>query len=129
MVTVLDLDNLKKRVGQRISHYRSRRGLTQEQLAVLVDIEPNSVSRIELGNQWASPEKLEGIAKALGVSVAALFAPSDPVAHVSISDVLELLSKALESDVKRKLLEHLAVISDEKARELLDRLLDTVKKI
>ena len=40
---------LKKNIGKRIKELRKKRGLSQERLAELVNIEQNSLSYIETG--------------------------------------------------------------------------------
>lgn len=62
-----------KQVGDRIRHYRNLKGLTQEQLAELVDTYGTYIGRLERGEQNVQLETLEKIADALQISVYALF--------------------------------------------------------
>lgn len=62
-----------KQVGERIRHYRNLKGLTQEQLAELVDTYGTYIGRLERGEQNVQLETLEKIADALQISVYALF--------------------------------------------------------
>lgn len=40
---------VEKDVGKRIQHFRKRKGLTQEQLAEMINMSPNHLSAIERG--------------------------------------------------------------------------------
>lgn len=63
----------KKFLGERIRHIRKRDGLSQEQFAELIGIDPNSVSRIECGVHYPSLDTLEKIATVLKVEIRELF--------------------------------------------------------
>ena len=64
---------LKKDLGQKIQKIRKAKRITQEQLAEQVGIDPKSISRIELGTNYPTPETLSTIAKALEVEIYELF--------------------------------------------------------
>lgn len=64
---------LKKNIGKRIKEIRKKRGLSQEKLSELVDIEQNTLSYIETGNNFCTAETLEKIITALGVEPKELF--------------------------------------------------------
>lgn len=64
---------LKKNIGKRIKEIRKKRGLSQEKLSELVDIEQNTLSYIETGNNFCSAETLEKIIKALDIEPQELF--------------------------------------------------------
>ena len=53
--------NIKKELGEKIKRLRKSRGLTQEQLAELVDISSRNLSNIEQGISFAKAETLEKI--------------------------------------------------------------------
>ena len=65
--------DIKELLGKRIKELRKEKGLTQEQLAETVGIEPNNLSRIEKGRNYPTPENLSKIANALNVSVDKLY--------------------------------------------------------
>ena len=54
-------------LGLNISYYRKLRGHTQEQLAEMVGLEPDSISKIENAKVGASLDTLFALAKALDV--------------------------------------------------------------
>lgn len=60
-------------LGERIKELRKNRGMTQEQLAELVDIEQKHVSRIELGKNAPTIDRLERIAEVLDTPVKEFF--------------------------------------------------------
>ena len=60
----------------RVSEYRKKKGLTQEQLAEAVNITPIMVSNIETGHKKMSMNSMERIAKALDVEPFMLIMPS-----------------------------------------------------
>ena len=64
---------LKEKLGKRIKELRKEKGLTQENLAELIGIEPPNISKLEKGNHFPQPENIEKIATALNVSVKSLF--------------------------------------------------------
>ena len=65
--------NLKENLGKSIQKYRKLNNLTQEKLAEIVEIEINSISSIERGRYFPSPENLEKIANVLKVKIKDLF--------------------------------------------------------
>ncbi|MBS6603275.1 MAG: helix-turn-helix transcriptional regulator [Brachyspira sp.] len=64
---------LKSNIGKRIKEIRKKKGLSQEKLAELVDIEQNTLSCIETGNNFCTAETLEKIINTLEVEPAELF--------------------------------------------------------
>ena len=61
-----------KAVGQRIRAAREKKGLTQEELAALVDISPTHVSVIERGTKIPRMDTFVAIANVLEVSADSL---------------------------------------------------------
>ena len=64
---------MKELLGKRIKELRTRKRLTQEQLAELVNMGERNLSKIECGINFISAETLEKISKALDVSPKDLF--------------------------------------------------------
>ena len=67
------MSSLKFKFGKRLRELRRSIGMTQEQLAELVNIEPPNLSKIECGMHFPQPDKIEKIAQALKVEIKALF--------------------------------------------------------
>ena len=65
--------NLKEKLGRQIQLIRKKQRMTQEQLAKIIGVDPKSISKIEKGNNYPSPDNLEAIARVLGVSVYEFF--------------------------------------------------------
>lgn len=66
------MDN-KKKLGKRIKELRKRKGLTQEQVAVLIEMEQNTISVIESGRNFPTLVTLEKIADILDVELSDFF--------------------------------------------------------
>ena len=60
-------------LGLNISYYRKLRGYTQEQLAELVGLEPDSISKIENAKVGASLDTVFALAKVLNIAPFKLF--------------------------------------------------------
>jgi transcriptional regulator with XRE-family HTH domain len=83
-----------KQLGTSIAVRRQYVGLTQEQLAIRLDITTDAMSRIEKGRFAPKLSRLPGIATALGCSVADLFRSLDRKAldrATTIADILQPL--------------------------------------
>jgi len=66
--------NIKKEFGEKIKRMRKKRGLTQEQLAEMIDITPRNLSGIEVGANFVKAETLEKLLSALNTTTEELFA-------------------------------------------------------
>ena len=67
------MSELKVKFGKRIRELRKSKGLTQEQVAEIISIEPPNFSKMENGMHFPQPDKIEKLANALGVDVYELF--------------------------------------------------------
>lgn len=63
----------RKIIGDAIRHHRKRAGLTQEELAELVDLNPKYLGEVERGEKIISIEALLRIAQAEKVSIRIFF--------------------------------------------------------
>lgn len=93
-------------VGEAIRQQRQRLGMTQGQLAALIKVRSDSISRIERGHHQPSLPRLEKIALALEVSPEALIAR---VGHSPRREILALLKEveSLHPEAQSFLLESL----------------------
>jgi len=55
----------KDLLGARVKELRKRRGLSQEQLAEMIGVDPKHISKIEGGRGYPSLDALENIARSL----------------------------------------------------------------
>lgn len=102
-----------KAVGQRIKEAREAKGLTQEDLAAIVDLSPTHVSVIERGLKVAKLDTFVAIANALDVSADSLLI--DVVTHSTTgvtNELSELLMK-LPLKEKRKILKAVKVLAED----------------
>jgi len=65
--------SLKKDFGLRLKELRNKKGITQYQLAEIVDIDPKHISHIETGKSFPKADLIEKLAKALGIDYKNLF--------------------------------------------------------
>lgn len=100
-------------IGRRLRQFRHNAGLTQEELAVMLDVTFQQVQKYESGATRLNSDKLQNVAEALSVPVAAFFDDK--------SDVSLMLSSQ-----ERTMLELYRSIKDAKARESLIFLLSTI---
>ncbi len=100
-------------LGARIRELRKAQGIAQEQLAEILGIEQQYMSRIELGKSYPSLDRLMRIAEALKVALPSLF---DFMHHDPEAISPEILIKNLEC-------------VDEKDRQLLYRITEWMKEM
>lgn len=62
-----------KDFGHKVQEIRRNKGLTQEELAEMVGVDRSYMGFIERGERNPTLDKIEKIAKALGVSIKRLF--------------------------------------------------------
>ena len=95
------METAKKKFGARIKEIREKRGLNQEQLAELVNMESRHISRIETGKSFTTLENIEKIAKALKVEINALFSFQHKYNKEKLIDEINgYLKKASESELE-----------------------------
>ncbi len=72
-------DDLAYAIGQRVKGLRKAAGLTQEQLAEAIDLQPSAISRFENGSIGLSITTLQQVARVLRVPLARIFEePGEP---------------------------------------------------
>ena len=96
----MDDTKLKQYFGARIKEIRESRGLNQEQLAELVNMESRHISRIETGKSFTTLENISKIAIALGVSIDSLFSFQNKIERENLK---EEIKKYLNCDDINKL--------------------------
>lgn len=67
------MTEFQKKFGLRVKELRKQKGLTQENLAELLNIGVRSLGKIETGNSFPAPENLENIIKVLGTTPVEIF--------------------------------------------------------
>ncbi|MBQ8460677.1 helix-turn-helix transcriptional regulator [bacterium] len=67
------MSDLTKKLGAKIQEIRKSKGITQEKLAELINMDTPNLSNIERGKKFMTANTLEKIVKALGIQVKDLF--------------------------------------------------------
>ncbi|AYV48609.1 hypothetical protein CFHF_19655 [Caulobacter flavus] len=79
---------LEEQVGAIVRHHRTRAGLTQAQLAELIDRQPGAVQNIENGKAGPTFETIVRLVRALNINAVELFQHGDFVVSESANDTL-----------------------------------------
>ena len=74
--------SIKKELGEKIKRLRKKRGLTQEQLAEMINVAPRTLSGIEIGENFVTADTLDKIISSLNTTSEELFATN----HLKTSD-------------------------------------------
>ncbi len=90
--------DIKKIFGANVKKYRKLSGLTQMQLAELVDVDQKHVSFIESGNSFPSPALMAQIAEKLKVLPKKLFEFEEPLNSEQIKEQIIFIVNNLEKD-------------------------------
>jgi len=78
-VRPVDPDRLLRNLGRQIAEARAGHGMTQEQLAELVDVSTRYIQSVEAGDENLTVRTLAKFANALEIPIADLFlAPTKP---------------------------------------------------
>lgn len=91
-------------LGETLKKVREAKGLSQKELAGLLDMPQPQYSRIESGKTDPSFTTLERIAKALGISLAELFKANDVLKDINSFDksLMEKMALIEQLDKKEK---------------------------
>jgi transcriptional regulator with XRE-family HTH domain len=84
--------NTKEIFAKNLKNFRERKQLTQGQLAEPVGLDASFISKVESGKHFPDPEKIDAIAKVLGISPIALFSGRNEEKGVS-SNIQPLVKK------------------------------------
>ncbi len=88
-------------IGQNIRHYRRNQGLTQEQLAEIINISVPHMSHIETGNTKLSLSVLVNLSDALKVSVDDLLSVRSSVSmEEKYTEVIKILEECDSTELK-----------------------------
>lgn len=97
-ISMVDLQQDKySKIGKYIRRMREEKKLTQEQLAEKIGVKPASLSLYESGDRSPDLNRLEDIAKALGVTLTDILSIEIPDANLDIALRSENLE---EEDIK-----------------------------
>jgi transcriptional regulator with XRE-family HTH domain len=108
LLRVKIVNTARELIAANIKAKRTELGLTQEKLAVLVDVSYQMVHDIEGCRTWVSDKTLQSLSKALGVEIYELLCPPPTnSANGKKSEfsphLIERLHKEMKSDIDRRL--------------------------
>lgn len=95
-----------KEIGQKLRQFRMAEGLTQEELAVKIDVTFQQVQKYESGENRLNTDNLQVVAEILGVPVTAFFDDADAISIASESEqqILENLRNIKNKGLKDALI-------------------------
>ncbi|MDH6148245.1 MULTISPECIES: helix-turn-helix transcriptional regulator [Paraburkholderia] len=85
-------------VGQALANARLEAGRTQEEVAELLDLDKQTISRIETGKSWPSPARLVALSSLYGVEVNSLFISRSSKSRQVAGDIVEMLASLSPTD-------------------------------
>ena len=92
------MTNIKKLLGSNIKAYRRDRGVSQAELAEMVDMATNYLGLIEGGKKFPSADMIERIAAALGKDTPDLFTIT-PVQEGWKKQILTKINNLIEGEL------------------------------
>lgn len=127
---VLKVHNMN--VGENIKRIRTAKNLSQKEVTINASLDTAQYSRIENGKTDPSVNTLERIAKALGITLAELFASTDELKEINSLDksLMEkvALMESLSDEEKQTIYTMLdAFIGKRKLKDALSNVLQDVK--
>ena len=90
--------DLGKNIGQTIARYRSAAGFTQAQVAELLDVSIDAVSRMERGGIMPTAARLIQLAEIFGCTAADLITEGSPLADDQAKRLAALLAQLGEDE-------------------------------
>lgn len=91
---------LAERLGKNVMQWRKALGLTQDQLALQLEVEPETISRFERGVTLPSLLSLSRLAEVLGATVAQLLGEEPPPSRCNVEKLAAWLEPLSKKDQK-----------------------------
>ncbi len=92
--------SIKKSFAENLKKIRKHRGMTQEELAELVNVAPRHISFIETARSFPSTDLMERLCKVLNINYSTLFDFSE---EISREEIIERIYKITEKLDDKKL--------------------------
>ena len=105
-----DANALKKNIGEKIKLFRKKKGLSQDELAEIVNIEMKSLSRIESGHNYPQCENLVAICNALKIKPWQLYF-SDEIKETELMKEEIYTALNAESKIVSAIYQYLKILS------------------
>jgi transcriptional regulator with XRE-family HTH domain len=96
-VAAIDEEKFAKMLGRALARARTRSGLTQEEVANRLGVEPQTISRQERGANWPTLPRLIAFANLYGVPVTTFLTPPSSDAQ-DLTDKLNEQLKKLDAE-------------------------------
>ena len=94
--------NIKKDFGLRMKELRQSKGITQYQLAELVNIDPKHISHIETGGSFPKADLIEKLAFALDVDYTEFFRTQHLQSRKYLIDkIINFINSASDKNLKK----------------------------
>ena len=90
--------NIKKDFGLRLKELRNKKGITQNQLAEMVGIDPKHLSHIETGRSFPKADLIEKFAISLEIDYQELFKTEHLQNRVNLSEKINQIVENLSDD-------------------------------
>ena len=97
---ILIMDDIKKLFGKRIKSFRELKNFTQGQFAEKINIAEVTLSKIERGVNFVTPQTLEKIVKVLEIKPYQLFIEAENLSDEAIWQDLTKMMKSLRHNGK-----------------------------
>jgi transcriptional regulator with XRE-family HTH domain len=97
--------SIKEIFAKNLKTFRENKSFTQGELGQLIGLDASNISRMESGKQFPDPEKIDLIAKTLGVNSVTLFEmkKTDPKNTMSAQDMESLYKDLVEANTEYRL--------------------------
>jgi len=113
--------------GKNVARLRKENGMTQEELAIKIDVKKQTISNIERGERYPTFENLEKISQILNANAIQLFGTPNEIA---VSDTPVILNKIDEYNGKiQTLLKVENLLKDDFFRKEVDKVASDVQTI
>lgn len=113
------MSNLGKIIGEKIRNIRRKKGLSQEELGHIANLNTSFLSDIERNVKLHSLDSLEKLTIALDINLEQLFAHTQPNKNNPESKILaEIVNQVqvLSIDNQKRILEMITIMSDWKSK-------------
>lgn len=115
-------ERIKKSFGARLRKIREGSAVSVEALAERLGVHPNTVYKLERGEQWVGADVLEAIETSLPVDLSRLFTDCEP--RPTPHEALAVLARAIEAPKHDPLAARVARLTDPAERKAIEEALD-----
>ena len=126
--------NLAAKVGKRIKEFRTKKGITQEELAYQTGLHQANIYLLENGKRRFNSEQIEKISQVLGVPVISFFEEKFEIKSDEMLDDSKLLNCISQMQSSKKIIlfsfiEYLQDSGDDIDFETIKKAVELIKQI